>query len=253
MRGWGSVKGFDPKGVGLMSNQHPLQHGPVGRVVRYAPWAVVMALFAGCGMGNPNIPPPRPIIIHSGATIHASKARLDSINKWVTREEDDIQNNPSFMVDARRAPGQVYPWSYLGYAHDSVRVMVDMNYPESVLPFEIYAHLHLMARRGPAQQKKWLPEAPTATGFALERAILARVADAWLLARAVYGATPYAPLDELLYAHEDGYLDAMIFTALPTKYAEARKEWARKNPDAAQKYRMWFQNTFNKEPPGLQG
>jgi hypothetical protein len=187
--------------------------------------------------------------VHSGARILPDKARLDSINDWVIHEQDNIQNDPNFMVESRRAPGQVYPWSYLSYGKDSVRIMVDPQFPDTELPFEIYAHLHLMVRMG--KQAQWLPKAPDAKGFQLERAILARVADAWLLARAVYGAAPYEPLDELLYAHEDGYLDALIFTARPNHFEQARAEWARKNPGAAGKYRTWFKATFNKEPPGL--
>ncbi len=233
-----------------MSSRHLPLDRPAGRLVRFAAVACASLLVGGCGAGNPDLPLPRPIIVSSGATLEASKARLDSINTWVMREKDDIQNDPAFLVDSRRAPGEVYPWSYLSYGKDTVRVMVDPSYPSTELAFEIYAHLHLMARMG--RQKEWLPEAPTATGFQLERAILARVADSWLLARAVYGATPYGPLDQILYAHEDGYLDPMILTAMPGRFAEARKTWEREHPDGMEKYRTWFEKTFGKAPPGSQ-
>jgi hypothetical protein len=101
------------------------------------------------------------------------------------------------------------------------------------------------------RQDEWLPEAPDVTGFELERAILARAADAWILGRAVYNTVPYGPLDELAYAKEEGFLDAFIFTARPNDFATARTEWARANPERMDQYRDWFLETFNREPPGL--
>lgn len=232
-----------------MSTQAPEGRGPGGLGIGRAAWVLASALALGCGTARPELPPPRTVIIHSGARIRPDETRLDSINAWFTREQDNISNDPSFMVDVKPSPGEVYPWTYLNYGKDSVRVMLDQQYPDAAWPFEVYAHLHLMVRMG--RQKEWLPEAPDATGFELERAILARVADVWLLARSVYGAAPYPPLDEIMYAHENDYLDAMIFTARPNDWAEARAKWAESHPDAMKRYREWFEQTFNREPPGL--
>jgi hypothetical protein len=101
------------------------------------------------------------------------------------------------------------------------------------------------------RQEEWLPEAPEAAGYELERAILSRAADAWILGRAVYNTVPYGPLDELAYAKEAGFLDAFIFTARPSEFAPARAEWVRANPGEMERYRDWFLETFNREPPGL--
>ncbi len=232
-----------------MSIQDPLGTRRARYGTRHAAWVVAGILLAGCGSSRPELPPPRTVIIHSGARIHADKVRLDSINAWVNREEDNITNDPSFLIASQPGSGEVYPWTNVEYAKDTVRIQVDPKYPDAVIPFEIYAHLHLMVRMG--RQAEWLPEAPDATGFQLERAILARVADSWLLARSVYGVAPYPPLDEIMYAHENGYLDAMIFTARPNDFAEARTAWAKQHPDGAQRYREWFEQTFNREPPGL--
>lgn len=212
--------------------------------------AGVMALtLAACGGGQPDIPAPRPIVNFQGARIRVDADSMKKINEWVNREQDDIVNDPAFLVDARMAADEVYPWQGLEFGKDTVRVRMDPRAPDTRLVFEIYGHLHLMARMG--RQEEWLPEAPTATGYDLERAILARTADAWLLGRAVFDTTPYAPLDELIYAKNDGYLDAFIFTARPDEFGQARARWARENPDAAKDYEAWFQKTFNREPPGL--
>jgi hypothetical protein len=212
--------------------------------------ALAVAFTGACGGHTPQIPDPRPIVNFTGARIRVDKARMDSINDWVTKEQDDISKDPAFMIMNTPTPDKsAYPWEHMRMSNDTVMVYFYNQVPETNLPFEIYGHLHLMAKMG--RLAEWLPEAPAATGFDLERAILARVSDAWLLARTVYNAAPYAPLDELIYAKEAGYLDAFIFTSRPDKFAEARAKWARENPDAPEKYRAWFVKTFNREPPGL--
>ena len=120
---------------------------------------------------------------------------------------------------------------------------------DASLVYQIYGHLHLMVAMG--QQEEWLPEAPEATGYALERAIVDRIADAWILGRSVYDTQPFGPLDELAYAKDAGFLEAYIFTARPDEFASARAEWARENPGRVDAYRQWFLETFNREPPGL--
>lgn len=207
-------------------------------------------LAAACSSAQPDVPDPRPIVNFSGARLRVDVERMTKINEWVTREQTNITEDPGFMVETGMAAEEVYPWEGLEFAgSDTVKVRVDPRASEARLVFEIYAHLHLMSRMG--RQEEWLPEAPTATGYDLERAILARVSDAWLLGRTTFDTQPYGPLDELIYATENGYLDAFIFTARPQEFAEARAEWARAKPGEAEAYRSWFVETFNREPPGL--
>jgi len=224
--------------------QQSSRHARAGAIL------VGAALLAGCGSAKPSIPEPRPIINYSGARIRVTKERMQAINDWVLREQDNIERDPGFMVITDMAVDEVYPWDGLRFAgSDTVRLRVDPRAADARVVFEIYGHLHLMARMG--RQEEWLPEAPTATGYDLERAVLARASDAWLLGRTVFGTQPYAPLDELIYAKENGYLDAFIFTARPEEFAEARADWARAKPGEAEAYRTWFVQTFNREPPGL--
>ena len=100
---------------------------------------------------------------------------------------------------------------------------------------------------------EFLPEGENLEGFSLEQAILARVSDAWLLARAVYQAAAYDPLEEILYANEHGYLDAMVLTARGDEFKEEREAWLNEDPTALDRYRRWFVDTFSREPPGLRG
>ncbi|MEQ1856956.1 MAG: hypothetical protein ABL963_10815 [Longimicrobiales bacterium] len=206
-------------------------------------------VLAACSSGGRSIPTPRPIIIFSGARLRVDEARMDSVYTWVTNEQLNIQDDPSFWVITLPTIGDTYPWEELNVRADSVSVRAPMGAQDTQVVYQIYGHLHLMATMG--RQAEWLPEAPTATGYDLERAILSRTADAWILGRTVYNTGPYGPLDELAYAKEAGHLDAFIFTARPSEFVSERASWVRANPGAMERYREWFLDTFSREPPGL--
>jgi hypothetical protein len=210
---------------------------------------LLVGVSAACGSGGGPRSDPRPIIVPSGERIRPEPARMDSVYEWVTREQLNIEQDPSFWVIAEPADEDPYPWEGLDVRADSVTVQVPRGMQDPQLVFMIYGHLHLMSEMG--RLDEWLPEAPNAQGFELERAILSRAADAWILGRSVYNTAPYAPLDELAYAKEAGFLVPFIFTARPNEFAAARAAWVRENPGEMERYRQWFLDTFSREPPGL--
>lgn len=218
------------------------------RIRRGVTW-LLPAFLAACAATGLELPEPRTVVIYSGARIRVDRERMEEVNTWVTREQTNISEDPAFWVITDLAADEVYPWEGLRFGTDTVRVRVDPRAADASLVYQIYGHQHLMSRMG--RQEEWLPEAPTATGYDLERAILARVSDAWMLGRTVFSTSPFGPLDELMYAAEEDFLDAFIFTARPEEFAEARAAWAREKPDEAERYRGWFLETFNREPPGL--
>ncbi|HZD03982.1 MAG TPA: hypothetical protein VE173_03665, partial [Longimicrobiales bacterium] len=164
-----------------------------------------------------SIPTPRPVVVFSGARIRPDSARLDSIDHWVQIVTTTIQEDPSFLVVAYDVPREAYPWETLEVpSDDSVRVGLERGPEGAEWPYEIYGFLHLMKRVD--RLGEFFPEAADLEGYDLERFILARTADDWLLGRTVYATAPYAPLDEIIYAQDRGYLDAMIFTARPDDF-----------------------------------
>jgi hypothetical protein len=207
------------------------------------------ATLGACASGPADIPPPRPIVVHSGERIRVDRDRMREVNDWVTREEANIRDDPSFWVISEATVDDVYPWEGMRISSDSVWVPVPLGGSDAALVYRLYGHLHLMVEMG--RQAEWLPEAPDAVGYELERAILKRCADAWVLGRTVFDTQPYGPTDELAYSSEEGYLDAFIFTARPNEFAASRAEYVRENPDVMQSYRDWFVNAFSREPPGI--
>ena len=213
----------------------------------------LVAAAAGCAASAPVIPPPRPIVIHSGVRIRADHERMKEVNEWVTRENRNIEQDPSFWIITDGTIDEVFPWEglYLSEASDTAIVQMPLGGRDAELVYVIYGHLRLMAQRGGEAKAEWLPEAAEVEGYELERAILKRTADAWVLGRTVFDTQPFGPMDELIYASEAGYLDAFLFTARPNEFASARSAWVRENPGVMDEYREWFLDTFSREPPGL--
>ena len=209
----------------------------------------MLGLMGACAASSPTIPPPRPIVIYSGARIRVDHERMKEVNEWVTRQEENIRLDPSFWVITSNTIDEVFPWEGLRVSNDTVTVQLPLGGNDASLVYNIYAHLHLMVEMG--RQEEWLPEAPTAVGYELERAILKRCAYAWVLGRTVFDTQPFGPMDELAYASESDFLDAFIFTARPNEFAADRAAWVRGNPGEMDRYREWFLDTFSREPPGL--
>lgn len=221
------------------------------RPLRWGPRALLIAgsLVATACVGASLLPPPRPLVVRSGARIFADEARLDEIDLWVRAQQENIIIDPSFMILTKSTQEETYPWDGLRINRDTAEVLVYEAAPDARSILSFYGHFHLMDKMD--RLDEWLPEGVGAEGYQLERAILARVSDAWLYGRSVFDIPPYRPLDELMFSRENGYLDAFILTARPEVFAEERARWLRENPGREEQYSQWFLETFETEAPGL--
>ena len=181
--------------------------------------------------------------------MRVDEERIKAIDLWVREQQDNITADPSFWIIENAVPTQNYPWEGLRISNDTAEVQVPRSTPDAGSIMSFYGHFHMM--KVMRRLDEFLPEAVDAEGYELEKAILARVSDAWLYGRSVFDMTPYGPLDELLYSTEYGYLDAFILTARPDEFEGERKAWLEANPRGEDEYRRWFVNTFEREPPGL--
>jgi hypothetical protein len=212
--------------------------------------ALPVLILPACASGPPELPDPRPIVIRSGARIFPEKDRMQEIDSWMRPQMENIRTDPSFLIDVVPRDTPAYPWESLVIEADTARIGLDKAAPgQAQTAYMLYAHYHLMDKMG--RLNEFLPGSAGISGVSLERSILARVADAWLLGRGVYDVEPYGPLEEILYAHENGYLDALILTARGEEFQEERQAWLKEDPKAQDRYREWFMETFSREPPGL--
>ena len=216
------------------------------------PTLAILAFAAtACGTGGES-PPPRRLVIHSGARIAPAVERMEEVDTWVREQVDSIRTDPSFLIVSSEQNAPSYPWETLRI--NEVGDTAEVSYqgrPGLYGPYLIYAHLHVMEAQG--RLDRWLPEADGGTPFEIERAILSRVADAWLHQRSIFDARPYGILDEIVYANENGFLDAFVLTARPDAFVEARRAWQAENPDGREAYLAWFRKTFERDPPGWRG
>ena len=222
----------------------------VSRVTPSGICAAAILILGACTTVAP-LPAPRSLIVRSGARLQPDKARLSEIDLWVREQQENITLDPSFWIVENPTPVETYPWEGLTLSPDAdtAYVMVPSVAPEAGSIMAFYGHYYLMKEM--RRLDEFLPEAAEAEGYELERAILSRVADAWLYGRALFDMTPYGPLDELMYAKENGYLEALIFTSRPEEFEEERTAWMDANPGRQDEYRGWFKETFEREPPGL--
>lgn len=227
--------------------QEPVRHGRTRRALVVTGALIVLALTA-CATQS-SAPTPRTIVIYSGARLTAAPERMALVDEWVRAEMTNIQEDPTFMIMTIYQVDIVYPWEELELVADTAKVSVQGRASDARTPYMIYAHLHLMKEMG--RLDEWLPGAQELEGFELERAILSRVSDVWLYGRTTFDAAPHLPLEELIYATESGYLDALILTARPDEFPEALAAWKEERPDEQAAYIAWFQDTFQDQPPGL--
>jgi len=213
--------------------------------------SLLSAGLSACAKGERELPDPRPIVIRTGARLFAEPERMKAIDSWVRPQVDNINEDPSFWIIAVPRDTPSYPWESLVLSSDSAMIGVQRGYDYGTEIFNLYAHYKLMKKMG--RIGEFLPGGEDLEGFALERAIVERISDAWFLARAVYQSEAFEPLEEILFTNEAGFLDAMLLTAREDEFKEEREAWFEEDPEALERYRQWFVETFDKEPPGLGG
>lgn len=205
-------------------------------------------VLGACSSGPAPLPSPRPVVIRSGERLYADTARMAEVDTWFKAQQENIEFDPGFWIITVPRDTPAYPWESLYMSSDSATYGMENGYGDANQIYQIYAHYRLMKKLGRIDE--FLPGGSELDGFAFERAIVERVAEAWLLGRAVYQAVAYEPLEEILFAHESGYLDALILTTRGDEFEEEREAWLKEDPEGLERYRRWFMETFDREPRG---
>ncbi len=207
-----------------------------------------LVVLSACASGPAPVPEPRPLVLHSGARLSIDdEERLQSIYESLERQLDAIEQDPTFMLIVNDEAQDVYPWETLEITNDTAFISFQRTAPDLMTAYEVYAHLHLMSEMG--RLDEWLPDALGKRGWELEEAILTRVADVWTLGRVSFDLAPYRLMDQLSYAREAGYLDALLLTLRASEFADARAAWLEANPGRDEAFRAWFRQTFEEDPP----
>ena len=216
---------------------------------RWTVGAAAALLLAGCSAGPGELPEPRPLVIQSGTRLMVTDmVRMREVYDDVNRQLQVIAQDPSFWIITNPDARDVYPWETLAVSNDTASISYQRTALDLRGTYEIYAHLHLMRSMGRIEE--WLPDQVDAGDWEFERAVMRKVADSWLLGRALFDLAPYPLMDEVIYAHDAGMLDALLLNLRPVEFAAAREAWLGENPDAYDEFRAWYRDTFDKDPPG---
>ena len=215
------------------------------RHVRFLRLAFLLAL-SGCGGQMPALAP-RSIVVYSGERLQPESERMAEVEAWLTPELDRINLDPAFLIRISPVQEEVYPWNWLEIVADTADLVLTDTAIDAEAPFLIYGYLRLMDARGALNEV--YPGTVGLTGYPLERAIIERVAEVWLLGRSVFDTQPYGPLDELVYAREFGYLDEFIFATQVGRFPSEEEAYWSENPGREEAFRSWFRDTFESDEP----
>ena len=207
----------------------------------------VAAFAAACGPAQLPTPEPRPILVYSGERITADAARMGEVENWLVPELERIDLDPDFLIRLEEGREFSYPWDTLELTADTAEVTLASAAPDAQSPYMIYGYLKLMESWG--ELPEILADTVSQTPYELERAIVSRVSDVWLLGRSVYDTHPFGPLDELVFSKESGYLEDFILATQGERFAEEAAAHSAANPSRAAEYADWFRTIFMVEGP----
>ncbi|NNM04712.1 MAG: hypothetical protein HKO65_06370, partial [Gemmatimonadetes bacterium] len=69
--------------------------------------------LAACSKGPPELPDPRPIVIRSGERLFAEPDRMAAVDAWFRPQQENITNDPGFMIEWVPRDTPSYPWESL--------------------------------------------------------------------------------------------------------------------------------------------
>ena len=188
------------------------------------------------------MPEPRSIVVYSGERIVPDRNRMEEIEQWLTPELERINLDPDFLIRLSPVVESGYPWDSLEIRGDTADLRLSATAPDGETPFLVYGYLRLMDDWDSLGEV--LPEAIGLSRYEVERAIVQRVAEVWLLGRSVFDTQPFGPLDELIYATQAGYLDEFIFGTQGERFADTADVYRAQNPGSGGEFRSWFEHTF---------
>ena len=68
-------------------------------------WSLALLLlpFLGACSSGPQLPTPRPLVVHSGARLTVEPERMAEVDAWVERAVTTIREDPSFLISGSPA------------------------------------------------------------------------------------------------------------------------------------------------------
>jgi hypothetical protein len=182
----------------------------------------------------------------SGLTLEFSSTEVRAILDTTRALERNLQEDPRVLyftligpsVEADSADA-AYPWNAVEVRTDSVAtILTPGNLREADRAYYNYAVTRMQLVR------ELDPDVPCDELVEREIAAVSAFVDGWLSSRLLFGGLPFAPLDEVVFAREQGQLAGMLAAKGDRQLGACVAEWIASHPGAVEEYRSWRDARF---------
>lgn len=167
----------------------------------------------------------------------------------ILEEDPRVLYRVSYRLDV--SPGDssaAYPWNAVRVRSDSVaEVHVPGDYREGDRAYFSYA----VAKMGAVRSRA--PASDCETVLEQRRRTVATFADGWIVARVLFGAPLFRPLDALAFAREAGHLVPMLVALGGGEAQGCAEEWRRAHPERMEALHRWLREDFYGEASSGEG
>ena len=166
---------------------------------------------------------------------------------WADLEQDPAvayytpgANRAGRQTVSRENPEASYPWNAVQVVDDTVADVMHLpaNLREADRAYYNYAVQRMRVVR-------WGdPDVSCDSLLAQEEKVVGSFIDGWILSRTLFGAPPFEPLDELVFARRAGLLRPLLARRNDPQVGACAGQWADENPERIAAYETWRLEKF---------
>lgn len=187
----------------------------------------------------------RVLVSPGGDTLAFSEAALRQMLDTTRALRRDLEEDPRILYFTGTGPAvpseepdPAYPWSVVDVLADSVAaIRTPGNLREADRAYANYAVLRMKNVRRD-------PDVSCDSLVAREVRAVSGFVDGWIVARTLFGAPAYAPLDELAFAREAGLLPGLIGASDDPQLGGCLGVWKEGHGERLEAYRRWREGAF---------
>ena len=228
-----------------MSTVHPGISAARGG--RWVPIPTALILLAGLSST------PAPLLAQyemeapSGIQLAFTSTQVRAMLDTTRAMEMNLQEDPRVLyftlvgpaVETTDSLDAAYPWNAVEVRSDSVAtILTPGNLREADRAYYNYAvtRMHLV--------REFDPDVSCDELMDRELQAVSAFADGWIASRLLFGGLPFAVLDEVAFAREQGHLAGMLAAKRDRQLGACAAEWAATHPTAVEEYLAWRDNRF---------
>jgi hypothetical protein len=197
------------------------------------------------------------ITAENGDTVQFGSAELRVMLDTARALWADLEQDPHvlYYTPAGRqpvpveAPDAAYPWNAVTVVDDTTidTSRLPANLREADRAYYNYAVQRMrVVRRGD-------PDVSCDSLLAREEKVVGSFIDGWILSRTLFGAPPFEPLDELVFARRAGLLRPLLARRNDPQVGACAGQWAEENSDRIAAYETWRLEKFPLPGEGQEG